>query len=360
MKPKETKYVEIGKLEFDPENPRLPKKVGREQEEMRDYLARGTGMLELMASIGSNGFFEGEALIACETPDTKKKGIYRVVEGNRRLAALQLLQNPELVNLHTILRIANEAIARPTSVPVAIFKEREDILAYLGFRHITGVKNWDSLAKARYMEQLFEKKTSQGGQPQDMYREVAKMIGSRPNYVRNTLVAFKLYLNIEQKDFYGIEKLQNGDFPLAFFSTALGYKNIKKFLEMKGEPISLGQDKLEVDEDRMEELVGWLFRPDNDGKTKIGESRDFKKLDDVVADEKALRAFQGGATLYIAHRTTHGAVVEFEEHLYEAERHLGEAISTVATVTDKLDERHYDVADRITKQATALTKFMKD
>lgn len=360
MKPKEMKDVEIEKLELDPDNPRLPKNVGRTQEEMRDYLARGTGMLELMASIGSNGFFEGETLIVCETPDTKKNGIYRVVEGNRRLAALQLLQNPDLVKLNTISRIAKEAIAQPASVRVAIFKAREEILAYLGFRHITGVKNWDSLAKARYMEQLFEKKAGQGGQPEDMYREVAKMIGSRPSYVRNTLVAFRLYSNIEQKEFYGIEKLQEGDFPLAFFSTALGYKNIKKFLGLKGEPISSGQDKLEVDENRMEELVGWLFKPDNDGKTRIGESRDFKKLDDVVADDKGLRAFRGGATLYIAHRTTYGAVVEFEEHLYEAERHLGEANSNVATVADKLDDTHRNLAERITKQAAALQKLMMD
>lgn len=103
----ETKNLDIAKLELDPDNPRLPAKAGKTQEEMLDYLARETGMQELMASIGTNGFFEGEALIVCETDDTNNSGIYRVVEGNRRLAALRLLQKPDLVKRTSIAKVSS-------------------------------------------------------------------------------------------------------------------------------------------------------------------------------------------------------------------------------------------------------------
>jgi len=359
MQPKETKTIQIDQLELDPDNPRLPVAVGRSQDEMRKHLAEETGMQELMASIGANGFFDGEALIVCETPDTKAKGVYRVVEGNRRLAALQLLSTPSLVPRNTIRQIAEKAVHHPTTVPVVVFTERADILVYLGFRHITGVKNWDSLAKARYMAQLFEQKTEKTASPTERYRVVARMIGSRHNYVRKLLISHLLYQEIEKKNFYDIEELLEYDFPLSLLTTAVSYANIERFIELVGEPVDSGSEQLVFNPDTFKELVEWLFKKDKTGKAKVPESRNLQKLSAVVVDNKALKAFREGANLEQAYRDTHGAVAEFMDHLRTAEGHLESAMSIVATVVDKLEDDHSEVVEKITKQANGLQTIMK-
>ena len=62
---------------------------------------------------------------------------------------------------------------KPTQLPVLKFKERNEILDYLGYRHITGIKQWSSLAKAKYLKELRERK------PDMSFKELAKSIGSR-------------------------------------------------------------------------------------------------------------------------------------------------------------------------------------
>ena len=87
--------LDISLLEFDKENPRLPTSVRNQDEaSILNYLATETSIENLMTSIGENGFFPGEAMVV--TPHNSK---YTVIEGNRRLAALRLLQDPTLVKI---------------------------------------------------------------------------------------------------------------------------------------------------------------------------------------------------------------------------------------------------------------------
>ena len=105
-----------------------------------------------MISIGENGFFPGEAIVV-----TPANGKYTVLEGNRRLAALKLLQDPDLAgNRRSITRASEDSKNKPTDIPAYIVNSRDDALQYLGFRHISGVQRWDPLAKARYLKLLFK------------------------------------------------------------------------------------------------------------------------------------------------------------------------------------------------------------
>ncbi len=100
---------------------------------------------ELMASIASTGYSDAEPLLV-----TPGLGGFIVVEGNRRLAALKLLHAPELAPLRkkTIAEVAANAKHKDiTNIPVICYEKRQDILDYLGFRHITGVKPWGSPGK---------------------------------------------------------------------------------------------------------------------------------------------------------------------------------------------------------------------
>ena len=127
----------INEIYLDEQNPRLPTTVGRGQDEMLRYIARNTSITELMTAIAENGYFPGEPIIVVPR---EARG-HSVVEGNRRLVALKLLSDPSLYPKNTRVRkIAENAENRPDTVPCVIFDDRAKIVNYLGYRHITGVK----------------------------------------------------------------------------------------------------------------------------------------------------------------------------------------------------------------------------
>ena len=87
---KEVEWAELGKLRLDPRNPRL--KEGLEnasQPELLAELAREYELQDLGRSIADNGYFSEEPLVAIKDRSGKS---WTIVEGNRRLAALQLLE----------------------------------------------------------------------------------------------------------------------------------------------------------------------------------------------------------------------------------------------------------------------------
>ena len=97
------KQLNIDQLLLDMENPRLPRSIEHAEEPIFKYLARETSIEELMKAIGENNFFPGEPLIVC--PNLENPDKYTVIEGNRRLTALRLLENPTLISPEIPLRL---------------------------------------------------------------------------------------------------------------------------------------------------------------------------------------------------------------------------------------------------------------
>ena len=84
-------FILLDNLSLDLENPRLPmsfRKEVRSKESIINWLLEDASIIELMLAIGENDFFIGEALLAIESGE---EGKYIIVEGNRRLASLFLL-----------------------------------------------------------------------------------------------------------------------------------------------------------------------------------------------------------------------------------------------------------------------------
>ena len=82
-------WVDLERLKFDPQNPRLPEhlKGAEDEDAVIEWMLSSGAIVELMGSIGETGYFPGEPLLAVDAPD----GAYYVVEGNRRLTAVKLL-----------------------------------------------------------------------------------------------------------------------------------------------------------------------------------------------------------------------------------------------------------------------------
>src|SRR6185436_18856827 len=103
-------------------------------------------------------------------------------EGNRRLAALKMLS---LARANENVPSRWRDIVAEYDIPDALFKKipyleidkREDVSAFLGFRHVTGIKEWRPAEKAEYIAHLIENYNM-------TYDDVRRKIGSKTPTVR--------------------------------------------------------------------------------------------------------------------------------------------------------------------------------
>ena len=333
--------ISIGDLEFDKLNPRLPLSLtGAQESRIIKYLAEETSIEDLMTSIGENGFFPGEAIVV--TPVEGGDGSrYVVLEGNRRLAALRLLQDPSVAgNIPRIRTAAEAARFRPSELPTYAVESRDAALQYLGFRHITGVQRWEPLAKARYLKMLFDRTDEGMGSPQERYSAVAREIGSRSNAVRRNLDALIAYEIIEQNGFFDIEELCEESFQFGVFYTAIGNTEIAAFIGVRedGQPTHPAVAPDSIKADLLKELTEWMFAKNERGESRLGESRNIQKLGDVIADDSALRAFRQGFSLDNAFYRSVGARRVFIENMSVAADALQQANSILHSVGPSDDE----------------------
>ena len=179
--------LKVDELVLDNFNPRLPKSLHGEENEEKivEYMLAFGNITELMQSIVETGYSDAEPLLVIKDQNSEK---YVVIEGNRRLTALKLLNNPKTAKTKTsaINEIVESAAGKiPTTVPCIVYENRDEILDYLGYRHITGVKDWGALEKANYLDLLYKKHVKDS--EKDIYKKLAKMIGSKADYVKKLI-----------------------------------------------------------------------------------------------------------------------------------------------------------------------------
>lgn len=360
----EIKNRTLDDLLLDPENPRLPESVARDQQAMLDYIAETTAIEELMEAIAENDFFLGEPIIVVPAQD--QKGKYIVVEGNRRLTAVKLLNDPSICSSPGVRMraISGEAKHRPTEIPVVERNTRSEVLPYLGFRHITGIKQWEPLAKARYIEQLFAL-TNSKLQAKIRYADVARAIGSRRDHIKRNLDALAVYKVIEDADFYEIDKLNDQSIKFAVLSTAIADERIGYFVgthsqDADGEYISTDPivNPSSLSKKCISELTHWLYERDKKGKTRVGESRNLRAFSAVVSNPKSLAAFRAGSPLNVAYQLTSDLTADFIDLLFLAEGALTEASGMVATV--QYEDDAYQVARRILENIKMIGRELKE
>ena len=329
MNDNDFKTLNIDQIEFDKQNPRLPTTVGTKERDIIKYLAAKTGIEDLMISIGENGFFPGEAIVVTPAKDDK----YTVLEGNRRLAALKLLRDPDLAGgRRSITKVSEEAESKPPKIPAYIVKSRDDTLQYLGFRHISGIQRWDPLAKARYLKLLFEQAS---GEPKERYIEIAREIGSKSNAVQRNLDALAAYEAIEERGFFDIDGLDEENFQFGVFYTAIGDTEIASFVGTKkdGSPTYPIADPESLKEEHLKELTEWMFKKDHQGSTRLGESRNIPRLSTVIENQDALKKLRQGVSLDSAFSATIDNKKEFLQDITLAIEHLKNANSNIHSMS---------------------------
>lgn len=375
---KAIEFVSVDRLLLDEENPRLPEDlVPRTQEKMIAYIASKGAIEDLMSSIGKNGFFVGEALVAYRN-DKDKPGQLRVIEGNRRLTAVKLILQPAIYpNRPSIKELADAAKNkdRLAELPVVIFPSRDEVLPYLGSRHIVGVRQWEPLAKARYMRQLFNALHQEGRPPKEGYRAVAEQIGSykRTDYIKSNLDGLAVYEVMDDKNFFGIKGLSEENIDFGTLYTAVGYDQVAEYIgAAKYNAKTKSYDRLEpidspsvLKTDKVKRLTEWLYKENDDGETVVGESRRLPMLAKVLASPDARKELESGASLDIAYSYTSGVNDDLMEHIQAARKYLRAANGLAPSATpspshtravEELQELAESLAATLSRKARRSTR----
>lgn len=286
------KYIEVEKLTLDAYNPRLPKSMHNSSDsEIITYLLREESTLELMQAIAENGFFEGEQLLVVPIGEDK----YKVIEGNRRLTSVKLLNDYTLASVkkELVKQIREEAASKLPidKLPCLIFDKEEEIRKYLGFRHVTGIKAWGHSEKARYLYELYKSDFSYKPFTKACY-EIAKTIGSTKSYIQRVLTAYQIYLYIEDENYFEIPDLNDTNFFVGYYSDGISRSNIAKFLGIDWQ----SDNPLEnFKKENAELLTRWFYEKfELDGKIQTrlkGKSGDLDGLNKVLGHQKAKDVF---------------------------------------------------------------------
>lgn len=347
--------VDIQNLLFDPENPRIPEGLnGHDEGEVLEWMLRNADLLGLMSSIGATGYSNAEPLLAIS--DGKDKFI--VVEGNRRLAALKLLLNPEraTVRRSAVKDCVEQSTHRPTHVPVIVSNTRSEVLAYLGYRHITGVKPWGPLQKAKYLKQLFNYYASQGQSPEASLRQIAKVAATKTGYAKKILSTLALYDEALESAFWGINEIDSNSIDFSILSTALAYESISSYIQAEyTDEFSVRT----VNVPHIKDIFSWLYVKDVGGKARVPESRKLSALARVIANPVALEVFKSGRKLEDAEGYTNVADENFQRLIVKSLEALQEA-EDISINVKEVTESNLETLRTIYKLANRLGIVLRD
>ena len=344
----------VKNLKLDDQNPRLPKHLrGKAEEEIIKFMLLEAATLELMQAIGENGYFPGEQLLVVKAEGND----YRVVEGNRRLTALKLLKNPELASVQQskVQKVYEEAEFKGDEIgkiPCLQFDDEKVIHRYLGYRHITGVQQWNLRQRAEYLESLLNELFIDEDF-EDACRELAKMIGSRRDYVKRVLVGQRIYTTIKENDFFGVKNLDESSFYFNYIADSMNRSNIVDFLNVD---LDSNSPTRHLDIKNLELWTKWFFEKFGENRTRVrGTSNDLKMLNAILGNDNARRAFLADSfSLKDAYELTSDFGVLFVTSIKSSISDLELAKS----LTHKLDEFYLELDDDL-RQCIKIAREIK-
>ena len=351
----------VGQLLLDPDNARLGWRAdGASQEDLVGVLWTEMAVDEVAWSIAENGFFRSEPLfVIIQNPQQReaKRQRFTVVEGNRRLASVLLLRDEDLrtrvgaTDLPTIDATRRSELA---VLPAIVYPDRESLWATVGFRHINGIKPWDSFSKAKYVAEVHESY----GIPLE---EIAERIGDRHATVKRLYRGYKVLEQAERAGVYDRGDRTRNRFYFSHLYTALDQREFQGFLGICSED-SLRPDPVpESNLAQLERLMIWLYGKKSQGKEPVVRTQnpDLNTLRVVIGNEKALSALQSGYSLERSYLIAIGDRKRFRDALTSAKVELQDAKATVTTGYRGEDDS-YEMIEDINSLAESIMREMDE
>lgn len=342
-------------LQLDYDNPRLQTGddiVVNSEREVIEALADIAALDELVLSICTNTYLNLEPLIVIG-PDG---GPYKVLEGNRRLASIKLINDSELaaelgINVPPISQAVKNSISR---LLVYRVNSVDDAREFIGFKHINGPQRWDAYAKAKYVTDWY--KAANGALTVD---EIAAKMGDNNNTLRSYIYAVLILEEAEDARVWSIHDRPpaRGRFPFSHLYTAIQRNEYQELLGLTGgwsnkpplKPIK--KANLPV----LGEVLTYLYGSESANRPSLIKSQnpDLKDLGVALMNERARAALRNGASLERARDEVKEPETAFHDALVLVNLRLGRAIELLTKypggneAVDTLIAEIYEQADTL-------------
>ena len=343
--------IDVSELCFDKKNPRLVEYgTIKSEDEIVRILWDNMAVNEIVMSILANGFFENEALYA-----VREGGKYVVVEGNRRLAAVKLILNPEKhKGMSKYAGRITDALVRSLEqgLPVIVLDKREDAWRYIGFKHVNGAVKWDSYAKAEYIAQVHHDYAV----PLD---DIAEQIGDSN---KTTLKLYQGLMVLRQADKETAFKISDVYYKRVYFShvyTAMMYEGFQQYL---GIDVSKHVDSPVPPENlgKLEEVMYWMLgsRSKNIRPIVRSQNPDIRYMNQILTNEDAIQVLRSTEDIEIAFDRSQDGNNVFHQSIVEAQMSLQKALSKISYYDG--EESLLQTAMNVADSADSLFKMMKE
>ena len=331
---------------LDPQNPRLPPvERGKSQERLVEIMLERFEIAEIAESICSAGFLPLDPFIGYEQDDSTY-----ILEGNRRLAAIKLLLNPDLAPVEFrktwtafSSRLSSGSRKAMEQISVLVYTDRRnaDLLSYIGYRHVNGVMSWEAEEKAAFIAQLIEDKNIEW-----TYSEVAAKLGSKPTYVEKLYVAHRLIEQAKAEKVPGHATMRK---QFGVLTRALQSPGIVKFLEISfpHDPNQSTRPSKTSDDRNLQDFVRWTFGTENT-KPVLEDSRDLTKWGQALSSTESVRYLRSAKDPRFdrAYAKSGGPKEGLVDALMSAGDYLEEAVPLVRQHNQEADVRQ--AVDRCT------------
>ncbi|MCZ6802405.1 MAG: hypothetical protein O7D86_00310 [Proteobacteria bacterium] len=153
--------VVVNDLELDPDNVRIGLEASErskiDQGSLINDLFDNEYAFQILESVVEDGWFIDEIPIVI-----KARNKHIVVEGNRRIAALKVLQNPALApSYYAKVKPLSDSVVPIKQIGVLVAPNRDEISGLLASRHTkTTTRPWRPLRQAHFYYSQLSKKTS--------------------------------------------------------------------------------------------------------------------------------------------------------------------------------------------------------
>lgn len=351
--------IGIEYLRFDLRNPRYSPEhdMARATDvEVIEHLMEKADLGELIQSIASNGYIDIEPMIVTRTRDA-----YTVLEGNRRLAAIKLLKDPDLARECGIATppLTEEVAVTLNEVTVYAVADRLDAREFIGFKHINGPHRWDALSKARYAAEWYQRERENGV----TLRDIARSLGDRHDTVKRLVYGiFVLYQAKDARLFDISDRYPGRPFAFSHLYTALTRSGYREYLGLPLEWRSAEPTPNPVTEnhfDNLRRVLLWLYgsKTDNVRPVILSQNPHVKQLSEVLEKPKARMTMEANNELEVAYAQVRTPVVLFGTALINAHQNAEEALGNVDAFEGN-DDALMEYAKELTKKAQIIFHTM--
>ncbi len=340
----EIKLVKVSDLLLDLQNPRFAgTSLAQTEDEMIKFLYEEADLQELLLSFLNSGYLDFEPIVVLRAEN-------KVLEGNRRVAALKLIANESLrLAIGVELPAVDSPPAMPDQIKAVIVDSANEARGYIGFKHINGPKTWDALSKAKYASDWHNE-----GVP---LQEIARSLGDTFNTVNRLVHGYKI---LDQAKSNGFDPSKRTGRRLAFshLYTAITRSSIREWLEID-DTQEAGLVPASA-EGKLRQLMSWLYgqAPDEPAVIK-SQNPDLNKLADVIAHEAARDVLIASRDLNAAWEETEAQSKRLEKSLIQAVRHT-ESAAALQGSFDVGQQTAFDYGQRLARGSQALFRHFRD